>query len=98
MEDASEEALEDEEANDYSTYKAGLDEGVPPENDDSIESVAKDKREDVFDVANADNIMENNGDIECNTRPSTTFVSRRILWSVPVILIWSNAKFPHEQK
>jgi hypothetical protein len=63
VEDASEEALEDEEANDYSTYKAGLDEGVPPENDDSIESVAKDKREDVFDVANADNIMENNGDI-----------------------------------
>ncbi|EEC44127.1 predicted protein [Phaeodactylum tricornutum CCAP 1055/1] len=62
MEEAADEALEMEEADDYDAYKAGLDEGIPPENYPD-ESGEESDVEDVFGAAsNAD--LKENGDIK----------------------------------
>jgi hypothetical protein len=62
MEEAADEALEMEEADDYDAYKAGLDEGIPPENypDESGEESGV---EDVFGAA-SDADLKENGDIK----------------------------------
>jgi hypothetical protein len=62
MEEAADEALEMEEADDYDAYKAELDEGIPPENypDESGEESDVD---DVFGAA-SDAVSKENGDIK----------------------------------
>jgi hypothetical protein len=61
-EELAEEALEDEEDDDYGDYEAGFDEGVPHENT-LDESIVGEELEDVIFAANKDVAIENE-DIE----------------------------------